>query len=762
MKHQSIPVSRSYFRAKHPSIILLALSLQLCVQSITGQQLIKTGDGQARLYVQEMTNHTIRVSITPANGPAAITLKKDLVLEEKWQVDPLKGVLLKQGVKHAFSKIDVRLNEQEQTLDFFDKKGKRFQQLIFSGKQGRLGFYTGTAPLLGLGGGGQQFDRRGTYDEMQAGVPANEMQLYGSRLPIPLLIGTEGWSLFFHLPYRAAIDLRKGTTGYFIPRTNTTIPEEQALPLDVFVSLNETPATAMKEYAALVGRVPLPPKWTFGYMQSHRSLGTPASIVAEADSFRQRKLPIDAMIYLGTGYAPNGWNMGHASMDFNPGSFNQPKKIIDQLHEQHVKVVLHVNNAPRNLYGTMRPSVTDTGRNYAYNYWQWHLPVYEQPIDGWWPDDGDELPIPARLTRHMIYAEGPLLTRPGKRYFSMQRTGYAGMQRYGTFGWSGDVFSIWSSLAAHVQLGLNYSMTASPYWGSDIGGFVATPEFTGELYARWFQFATFTPLFRSHGRIWGNHRPWGWSYGTLYPSYEVSWATPGAGVPDSSALLNPAIEPICKKFLELRYQLLPYNYTIARENHDSSLPLMRPLWMHYPDDAEAVSQKDEYLWGRHILVAPVTEKNATSRKLYLPDGIWYDFWSQRKYQGQQHINRYVELSTMPLFVQAGTILPLDPVRQYTAELVTAPTTLRIYTGADGSFTLYDDDGESTSYLTNNGSRIRCTWNDQARTLTLAPAGGQQTARRFNIELVGVQRMQAGTTKHIDYRGESITLQLFSE
>lgn len=738
---------------------LLLLTGITGMKQLQAQQLIRVGNQQARLYVNAITEHTIRVSLLPADSKDA-TLKQDLVLEEKWQTAPLTGVQLKPGVKHAFKHIDVKWNETTGTLQFFDKKGKQFQELQFTGQNGKVTFYTGTKPLLGLGGGGQQYDRRGSYDEMQAGVPANEMQMYGSRLPVPLLIGTEGWSLFFHLPYRAAMDLRKGTTGHFIPRTNSATPEEKPLPLDLFVSLNETPARAMTEYATLVGKTPLPPKWTFGYMQSHRSLGDAASIIAEADSFRQKKMPIDAMIYLGSGYAPNGWNMGHGNLDFNPGSFTNPDEVISKLQAQNMKVVLHVNNAPRTLHGTMQPSATDTGRDHAYNYWQWHLPVFNKKIDGWWPDDGDELPIPSRLTRHMIYAKGPLMSRPGKRYFSLQRTGYAGMQRYGTFGWSGDVFSIWSSLAAHVQLGLNYSMTASPYWGSDIGGFVATPEFTGELYARWFQFATFTPLFRSHGRIWGAHRPWGWSYGNLYPSYEVSWATPGAGIPDSSEFLNPAIEPICKKFLELRYQLLPYNYTIGRENHDKALPLMRPLWMHYPNDEEAVSRSDEYLWGRHILVAPVTEKGASTRKLYLPEGTWYDFWTNRAYQGNQHIHRYVELSTMPLYVMAGTILPLDPVRQYTSEPVTAPTTLRIYAGANGEFTLYDDDGETMDYQQQDGTRIQLTWNDAERTLTLAPAGGKQAYRSFQIELIGAgQRQSDRTARTIQYQGEKTSIRL---
>ncbi len=756
----SLLVKKESYMTKIIKTTFRTLFACLAIYAVSGypvqaQQPLKVGGKNLRLFVYPVTDHTIRVTLLPADSMKDGMLKKDLVLEEKWQTSPVKGIILKNGARTVLKNMSIQLDAATATLTFYTKEGKQFQKISLGDANGKVSFYTGTQPLLGLGGGGQNFDRRGTYDEMQAGVPTNEMQMYGSRLPVPLLIGTEGWSLFFHLPYRAAFDLRSGTTGFFIPRANAIAPEDKALPLDFFVTYNEAPARALTEYAALVGQVPLAPKWTFGYMQSHRTLGNPASLVEEAETFRKKKMPLDAMIYLGTGYAPNGWNMGHANMDFNPGSFDRPDEIIKKLHDNNLKVILHVNNTPRSLHGEMVPSATDTGRDYAYNYWQWHLPVYNRNIDGWWPDDGDELPTPSRLTRHMIYAKGPLMTRPGKRYFSLQRTGYAGMQRYGTFGWSGDVFSIWSSLAVHVQLGLNYSMTASPYWGSDIGGFVATKEFTGELFARWFEFATFTPLFRSHGRIWGNRLPWGWSTGKLLPENEAT----AINSADPSEWLNPAIEPICKKYLELRYQLLPYNYTIGRENYDSALPLMRALWLHYPKDPVAVACSDEYLWGRNILVAPVTEKGTTTRKLYLPEGLWYDFWTNRAYQGNQHINRYVDLTTLPLYVKSGTILPMDPIRQYTAEKVTEPTTLRIYPGEDGFFTLYEDDGETMDYQKNNGVRTLLSWNDKERRLTIAPAGGSPTNRTFIVQLMSGAQRGDRNVKTIDYTGVQVAIKL---
>ena len=165
------------------------------------------------------------------------------------------------------------------------------------------------------------------------------------------------------------------------------------------------------------------------------------------------------------------------------------------------------------------------------------------------------------------------------------------MQRYGGWIWSGDIDSRWKTLAAQVPVGLNHSLSVSPFWGTDVGGFYPTRELTGELYVRWFQFGAFCPSFRAHGRTWHLRLPWGWNTGEFGPREHPE-------DPDPNELHNAAVEPICRKYLELRYRLLPYKYTLCREAHDTGLPLMRALWLHYPDDEQAVMRGDEYLWGR--------------------------------------------------------------------------------------------------------------------------------------------------------------------
>jgi alpha-glucosidase/alpha-D-xyloside xylohydrolase len=221
--------------------------------------------------------------------------------------------------------------------------------------------------------------------------------------------------------------------------------------------------------------------------------------------------------------------------------------------------------------------------------------------------------------------------------------------------------------------------------------------------------------------------------------------------PLQSEMNNPAIEPVAKRYAELRYQLLPYNYTLAREARDTGMPLMRAMWLHYPQDERARGLGNQYLWGRDLLIAPVFERGATVRDVYLPEGSWVDWWTGQRISGGRTIAREVDLATMPIYVRAGAIIPFDPVRQYTAEAVAAPTTLRVYTGADGEFLLYDDDGVSLDYLQGEAEWTRITWDDAARRLSIEPGGGVRPSepRRFRVELV-----TEGRSENVDYVGQA--------
>jgi alpha-glucosidase/alpha-D-xyloside xylohydrolase len=379
--------------------------------------------------------------------------------------------------------------------------------------------------------------------------------------------------------------------------------------------------------------------------------------------------------------------------------------------------------------------------------------LYDLGVDGWWPDQGDGLDGPSKLARIRMYWEGSQQLRPNERPFALHRNGYPGMQRFGAFLWSGDVNSTWETLRVHVADGVNTALSGVHLWGTDIGGFIPTAEYTGELHVRWFQFGAFCPLFRAHGRDWHLRLPWGWNTGELGPNEVQNF--PG---PPASELHNAEVEPICRKYLELRYRLLPYLYTTVRESHETGLPIMRALWLHYPNDAKAVIRADEYLWGRDILVAPVTEKGATSKAVYLPPGDWYDFWTEEKIEGGREITRPVDLATLPLYVRAGAILPFGPVKQFTGEKSEEPLTLAVYPGPDGSATIYEDDGTSFNYRRSEWMKLGARWDGGQRKLSvhLLPGSRMLPPARRKME---VRMVPEKETRSFEFEGRPVTVSI---
>src|SRR5262249_43911025 len=526
----------------------------------------------------------------------------------------------------------VKFTSSPPTIHIDNVTGQPVQRLTLDSATPAIPFLLPKGPVLGLGEGGPQFDRKGQTFANRSGQGGYQLATHGGRVPIQWLIGTDGWALFIHRPL-GSFDL-SGAEGRLQPTTD-------GLPIDVFVVSAREPAAIMKEYARITGHPEMIPMWTLGYQQSHRTLNGYESVKSVAQKFREKKLPCDALIYLGTGFTPSGWNAQQSTtgfspenkeFTFHPTNFPNPKGHIDELHSMHFKVVLHIviESDQRQFAGGVKdpcPATLPQGILPISCYWPHHKGVFDLGVDGWWPDQGDGFDEPSRRLRHRMYWEGSQLWRPNERPYALHRNGAAGMARYGAFLWSGDVQDRWETLKNHVPSGINSGLSGIPYSGFDIGGFIPTPGYTGELFVRWFQLGAFSSLFRSHGRNWYLHLPWGWNTGDPGPQETANYST------DPKELRNPDVEPICKKYLELRYRMLPYTYTIARECHETGLPMIRALWLHYPDDASAAGRSDEYLWGRDILVAPVTEKGATSRRLYLPRGMWYDFWTEEKIQG---------------------------------------------------------------------------------------------------------------------------------
>ncbi|MGH9771219.1 MAG: TIM-barrel domain-containing protein [Candidatus Acidiferrales bacterium] len=710
---------------------------------------LRVAGEDVELQITTVSPHTFRLSVLPLrNGtPAAIPVDGSLVRTD-WGAPVAKLRQISPGQTVETGNMRLKISSP---LDIAieNTSGEQIQRMGVDGQTGALSFLTGTAPLLGLGEGGPQFDRRGSVEDLRNGEGASDLRTHGARVTIPWLIGAAGWAIFFHHPF--------GTFDFSGQEsTFQSNKPEAALPLDIFFVSSREPATIMAEYARLTGLAEKPPLWSFGYQQSHRTLSSREEILGIAKKFREKKLPCDALIYLGTGFCPSGWNTANGSFEWNRHIFPDPKQMIDQFHREHLHVVLHVVILTDKLDGTVRDrcELERFDETEAGCYWDAHRKDFAVGIDGWWPDEGDRLDPASRLRRNQFYWEGPQTVRPDERPYALNRNGYAGMQRYASFLWSGDVYSTWETLKVHIPNAINTALSGIPYWGTDIGGFVPTKEFTAELYLRWFQFAAFCPLFRAHGRAWKLRLPWQWDSGETGPPEIRRYG--GAALPGPSELHNPHVEPICRKYLELRYRMLPYLYSAVHECATTGMPIVRALWLHYPEDPVAVARGDEYLWGRNILVAPVVEQGATSRQVYLPHGIWHDFWTNETIQGGRELTRKINIETIPLYVRAGSILPMGPLKQYVEEEVDEPLGIWIYPGADANFLLYEDDGISFRYRKGEWMGLQMAWNDTGRRLTIELASGSKMLPPMRRVL----EVKLGhTIRQVIFEGRRITVHL---
>ncbi|MFB3853818.1 MAG: TIM-barrel domain-containing protein [Vicinamibacterales bacterium] len=756
---------------------------------------IVSGGRPAQLDIRASGEHSIRVTLKPITFEADFPANPALA-ERRYPPPAITLRDLAAPVRKKAGNLDVEVVGEPLTVRVRDAGGRLVQEVVFEG-DGNVSFRLDGQPVLGMGEGGPrpepgspwrsqrvQFDRRGTLDRME---PRWQSDMYGSRNPSPMLVGTGGWALFVGAPW-VQVDLRDPERGRFIPvkaPAAGAAPQDQrnqqqnlgkGLPppaavvdgvVDFFVFDAADPAGMMKDFSTITGPAVLPPKWALGYMQSHRTLEDDKQLLDIVDTFRAKRIPVDAVIYLGTGFCPRGWNTRQPSFEFNPEVFTRdPKAVLADLHARNVKVVVHMVPWDRDrlptLHGTIPPKPGEVlDASHIWNYWQQHVGLVEAGVDAFWPDEGDWFNLFERLKRHQLYYQGHLATRPNVRPWSLQRNGYPGIAQWGGWVWSGDTESSWKTLEAQIAVGLNHSLSISPYWGSDIGGFYANNELTGELYARWFQFAAFCPSFRSHGRTWWTRLPWGWGLSDMGPREHDNANRPIP--PDDrrnilqSEMNNPAIEPIARKYAELRYQLMPYTYTLAWEARTSGMPLMRAMWLHYPEDQNARATGNQFLWGRDLLVAPVFEKGARSRDVYLPKGDWYDWWTNEKVAGGRVIARSVDLETMPIYVRAGAIVAFDPVRQHTSQRVDGPTTLRVYRGASGRFTLYDDDGISQEYLEGRGTWTSAAWNDSRLELTLAPAPPPGAKNQASERVFRVLLLPDGVAKEVKYSGRTASV-----
>ncbi|HXV60143.1 MAG TPA: TIM-barrel domain-containing protein, partial [Vicinamibacteria bacterium] len=475
-------------------------------RAIRGQDApIVIGGREVEIVVTSIGPSTVRITVHPLVDGRGTEVPDDGALVEFAESDTPTRRRERGTFGTTAGELRVRFSEEPPALHIETASGRVVQRLTMDRSADDVSFLLPQGRLLGMGEGGPQFDRKGSVDEMRNGQRGYHLRTHGGRVPIQWLVGTDGWGLYIHQPL-GRFDFT-GSEGRMLVDSSGEVA-----PLDIFVISSDNPAVILGEYARITGYAEMPARWTFGYQQSHRTLQGPDEIRWVARTLRDKSLPCDALIYLGTQFTPSGWNTRNGEFTFHPTNFPDPKNQIDELHELDFKVVLHIVIEGRSLAGTVADACTrpePSGRDaedrwpeerHVGCYWQYHESLMEIGVDGFWPDQGDGYDAPSRLNRIRMYWEGMQKVRPNERPYALHRNGYAGMQRYGAFLWSGDVYSTWETLRTHVPVAINAALSGIPFWGFDIGGFVPTAEYTGELHVRWFQLGAFSTLFRAHGR----------------------------------------------------------------------------------------------------------------------------------------------------------------------------------------------------------------------------------------------------------------------
>lgn len=650
-------------------------------------------------------------------------------------------------------KLRIRVNKSPFSLQIFDK----YQKLLFSDYKDRGHVSDGTRKVahkilrrdehfFGLGEKTGKMDRRGeSYKMWNSDKPCYsiaEDPLYKS---IPFFMSSYRYGIFFDNTYKT--EFKFGTENR--ESYSFEAPDGEMIYYFIF---GKDYKEIMSQYVALTGKPIMPPKWALGFAQC-RGMLTNEKLTREiAAGYRQRGIPCDII------YQDIGWTDGLQNFEWRRGNYDNPRKMLSDLKAQGFKVIVSqdpvVSQATKAQWqeaDRLGYFVKDSTTGKSYDMpWPWGgncgvvdftLPAvadwwgaYQQkPIDdgvrGFWTDMGEpawsneeseerlvmqhhagmhtEIHNVYGLTWDKVVKEQFEKRNPNQRVFQMTRAAYAGLQRY-TFGWTGDsgngddVLQGWSQLANQIPVILSAGLGIIPFSTCDITGYCGDIEdypAMAELYTRWIQFGAFNPLSRIHHEGNVAVEPW---------------------------LFGAEAEKNAKAAIELKYRLLPYLYTYAREAYDTGLPVMRPLFLEYPSDAETFGTDAQFLFGRELLVAPVVKKGAVTKNVYLPEGNWINYNDRKtRYTGEQWTTVSAPLDCIPMFVREGSILPTMPVMNYTDEKKVYPVTFEIFParqGEEAAFTLYEDDGEDLGYQRNEFAKTKVACRTTAKGYELEIGG----------------------------------------
>ena len=566
----------------------------------------------------------------------------------------------------------------------------------------------------------------------------------GENVCVPFMISNRGYGLIWDNPSKTTVDLGFNQQNVWSSQIGDRV--------SFFVIAGDNTDEIYAGYRQLTGVTHILPKATYGYIQSKAIYPTQEQALAIAKGYRDRNLPLDVLVVDFLNMTKQG------ELDLDPKRWPDPAAMNRQLHGEGVKTLLSVwphfaadtqfypmlkekgwlihkadgTPDPGGFAPVIGPNIDTTNPEAAKWWWEKIRDRYIKPygFDYLWLDEtepdidpaADFFSIGSGARYYNVY---PLFHTASvyegfrrdfadsRRVMILARAAYLGAQRNGTVFWSSDITATWDMLKRSIPAGLNFTATGMPYWDTDIAGFFAPsiyptyhaahkPLVDGsdvrdnidgyedypELFVRWFQWGTFQPVMRAHGERMHNEV---WSYGKQ-------------------------AEPILEKYLRLRYQLLPYTYSLAYSTYKTGAPFMRALFMDFPNDPQVADITDEYMFGPAFLVAPVVEQGATSRKVYLPAGSdWYNYWTNERLRGGQIITADAPIDTLPLFVRAGSIVPLgSPI--LSADQAQSITSVRVYPGANADFTLFSDDGITYAYEKGASSITKLHWDDSVHQL----------------------------------------------
>ena len=766
--------------------LLTVLTPSALGQTATGEiphpaamQAVQTTTGMAAHNEREVLEVTIcgdsvaHVVARPAGTPASTAPKPWILAQE--QSCPGAAFQFSQSgglTTLTTASIAISLSAQEGSLRFKTLQGETL--LRESGSLPRT-YRQGPEQSTGL----YQVEDRFSPDATEAlfGLGQHQSGLFNYRgstlelgqnntdVAIPLLVSSKGYAILWNTASFTYLDNRFPLELNFESMAGGQV--------DYYVLFGPGMDRIIHEYRSMTGHAPLFPQWAYGFFQSKDRYASQDEILSIASQYRTRHIPLDAIV--------QDWfwwkQGGEGDPEFNSNYTDVPAEL-KTLHDEHVHAMISVwgmmdvnsknyKEIKRqgfeidgaHVYDPTNPAARDffwnelAGKLFAQGWDAFWLDSAE-PEEAW-PHGGDailrykQLHIGSGQEYTNVFPlehtggvqEHWKATNPEKRVFLLTRSAFMGQQRNGATVWSGDVYSTWWALRHQIPAGLNFALSGYPYWTTDIGGYhqpyngAANDPAYQELYARWFEYGVFCPVFRTHGHRDHNEL---WTYDRVYPTLLA--------------------------FDRLRYRLLPYVYSTAWRVTSEDYTIQRPLVMDFREDKATWDIGDEFLFGPAILVSPVTSEHATQRNVYLPAGAgWYDFWTGTQTAGGVEVNRAAPIDRIPLEIRAGSILPLGPAIEYAGQAAD-PIELRIYPGANGDFNLYEDEGDSYRYEQGAHAIIPIHWDDASRTVTFGDREGNYRGmpakHTFNVVIVARGHGVGGETtdapdKTIQYAGAKI-------